>query len=521
MKYWTNTISKHSLLVILLFYFLFYLINLTLLPIFVDESIYLDWGWSNTHLPGAWLNSLLDAKQPLIIWAFGIMENFFSDPLFAGRFVSVIIGTITLIGIYQLTINLLGKKTAFIAALLYSLTPIFVFYNRQALMEAAVACTGIWAGYATLALIQKRTTRNGLLLGIVFGLGFLIKTSALIFIITSSAVILWHILVKKQADLLKPYLYSIFALIILDSILFIDSTFWQTFSSNSRYSYSPLDIFTTPVTILHAWIYNFSGFLQIGFFFVTPLVFTASLIGLYLIFKRKLKNSISFLVYFCVSLLLEILAGKQQAQRYLSPFLPFLIISAAYTLTILWQSTLWKKLLVVISFLPPLIMTIMIIFAPYLYIQQLSKISRYSDTGYISGGISGYGINETMAYINDHASQSNPNMVLFGLNIGNPESAVDLYSNKSAMLFPFHIDSSFFPNIYQYNCFTSHYPVFFVTRDGQMVGLDRFFTLAKSFYTPDKVYAIKIYILNKNCKGKSVSLSELYQPEINAVQQLK
>jgi hypothetical protein len=77
MEHRVNQFRKHAFFVLVLIYFLSYLINLTLLPIFCDESIYLDWGWSNTHLPGALFNSLLDAKQPLLIWIFGIFEIFF------------------------------------------------------------------------------------------------------------------------------------------------------------------------------------------------------------------------------------------------------------------------------------------------------------------------------------------------------------------------------------------------------------------------------------------------------------
>jgi hypothetical protein len=387
-------------------------------------------------------------------------------------------------------------------------------------MEAAVGCIGIWAGYATLKLIEKHTIKAGLLLGFIFGLGFFIKTSALLFITSSSAILLWLIIVKKKTHLLKPYFMSIAAMILIDSILFIDSVFWQTISSNSRYSYSPIDAVTEPVVLLHAWLNNFTGFMQIGFIFISPFVFLAGLAGLFMIGKSKHNNRFAFLAYFILSLLLEILAARGQNQRYLSPFLPFLVISAAYVLTILCHGAIWKKLFVVLSCLLPSYLTLLIIFAPVQYIQLLSGISGYSDNSYISGNLSGYGINETMQYINHHASLSEPNMVLFGLQVGNPESAVDLYSNKSELLYPFHIDSRFFPGLNQYNCFTSQYPVFFVTRNGQMLGLDRFFTLAASFYTPDKLYAIKIYRL-KNCTGKSISLSTLYQPSINAEQQLK
>src|SRR3989344_2830446 len=153
--------KDRSILPLLLFYFLLHLINLTLLPIFNDEAIYLDWAWSYTHMPGHLYDSLLDAKQPLMIWVFAFFENFFTDPLYAGRFASVTIGAVTALGIYKITKQQVNKHAAIIATLLYSIIPIFVFYNRQALMEAAIACIGIWSFHALLKLLDKPTAKKG------------------------------------------------------------------------------------------------------------------------------------------------------------------------------------------------------------------------------------------------------------------------------------------------------------------------------------------------------------------------
>src|SRR3989344_8880884 len=109
---------KHFLLILAL-YFLLRLTNLTLLPIFNDEAVYLDWGWRETHIPDALYYSLYDGKQPLLMWFFGISETIFTDPLFAGRIISVLTGAFTLLGIYLLAKILFNKKVAVISALLY------------------------------------------------------------------------------------------------------------------------------------------------------------------------------------------------------------------------------------------------------------------------------------------------------------------------------------------------------------------------------------------------------------------
>ena len=511
-------INNRLIIFLLLIYFSLHLPNLTRLPIFNDESIYLDWGAFNTHVPGHLYDSLLDAKQPLLIWIFGIFENFFKDPLFAGRFVSVIAGSITAFGIFTLTQKLFNKQTAFIATLLYSIIPIFVFYNRQALMEASIATIGIWSFIALLNLLQKPTATNGIILGIVLGIGFFIKSSSLIFIVSSAFVILFCLYKEKKIKIVKSYSLSLITMACLNFLLFINPIFWQTLSSNSRYSYTLTELFSLPI---NGWINNIIGFFNIGIIFITPLVFVFSIIGIFLIKKNKIKDSQIFFSYFLLSVLLEIFLSKWQSQRYIVPFLPFIIIPASYVFNILWEKNLLKKGVVLLSFIIPLIFSLLIIFNPSYYIIELSKISGYSDTTYVYGQTSGYGINEAMKYMEDNSGGSKITMILFGLNIGNPESGVNLYSEKNPQLITLHIDSRFFNGMGSFQCLTSKYPTFFVARDSQQVGLDPYLSLQKSISTYNKSYSIGIYAPKKDCKGKAFSLSDLYQSSITKEIQIK
>lgn len=511
-------IKNRFILFLLLIYFSLHLPNLTHLPIFNDESIYLDWAWYNTHVPGHLYDSLLDAKQPLLVWIFGIFENFFKDSLFTGRFVSVIFGAFTAFGIYNLTQKLLNRQTAFIATLLYSIIPIFVFYNRQALMEASVATIGIWSFVALLNLLQKPTTKNGIVLGVILGVGFLIKSSSLIFIVSSLLIILFYLFKEKKVKIIEPYTLSLITMVCFNFLIFINPVFWQTLSSNSRYSYTLTELFSLPI---QGWINNLIGFFNIGFVFITPLVFIFSFIGMFVMRKNKIKDSSIFLAYFLLALFIEILLSKWQNQRYFLPFLPFLVIPVSYVFDILWKENILKKGIVVLSFIVPLVLSLLIIFNPSYYITELSKISNYSDTSYVYGQTSGYGINEAMQYIENHSSKSSPTLIVFPLNIGNPESVVDLYSVTTHNLAALHIDRQFFPNLSDYKCLSSKYPVFFVTRNNQQVGMDIYFSLEKKFSNPYGNYYIGIYTLKKNCIGKTLNLLDIYGPSLNKLMQIQ
>lgn len=513
MKGWKVIIFKHRfLLFIVCFYLVSHLLNLTLLPIFNDESIYLDWGWVQTHTPGQLYASVYDAKQPLMIWLFGIFANFFEDPLFAGRFVSVLFGLGTTIGIYILTQKLFSKPTALLAALIYSFTPIFVFYDRQALLESGVMCIGIWSCIGLLQMIRENTTKNSVFLGILLGVGYFIKSSMLLFAVAAIAVIVYEVFMHKRQDLVKSTLIAASGFVGVTILLLINPVFWQTLATNSRYSFTLAELFGFPIT---TWTVSIKGFFEISFFFMTPLLFILGLIGVWHISRKNQKEQQIFIFFFVGALVLQIFLVKMQSQRYIVSVLPFLVICAAYMLAILWNGNAVKRSIVVISLLIPLCVTVLQIHDPVRYIKQFSQYSKYSETAYIHGQTSGFSVKEMLAYLNAQTNPSQPTMIFFGFNVGNPESAVSAYTQKTKNLIGLHIDAKLFENLNQIDCFTSDYPAFLVTRDTQMMGMEKYFVLDKAFVHPDGNYAVGVYKLKSECNGKTASLSSYYQKAID------
>jgi len=98
------------LVVLFLAYFLLRLPNLTLQPVFADEAIYVRWAQVMRAEPTMRFLPLSDGKTPLFMWTMIPFLKIFNDPLFAGRFLSVISGFATLLGVYLLGRNFLGYK---------------------------------------------------------------------------------------------------------------------------------------------------------------------------------------------------------------------------------------------------------------------------------------------------------------------------------------------------------------------------------------------------------------------------
>ena len=114
--------------------------NLTLLPVFVDEAIYVRWAQVMRAESTLRFLPLSDGKQPLFMWLVIPFLKLFSDPLLAGRLVSVASGAATLVGIFLLSYALFkSKKVAIVAALIYAVSPFSFFFDRMALVDSLLS----------------------------------------------------------------------------------------------------------------------------------------------------------------------------------------------------------------------------------------------------------------------------------------------------------------------------------------------------------------------------------------------
>ncbi|KKU87267.1 MAG: Glycosyl transferase family 39, partial [Candidatus Gottesmanbacteria bacterium GW2011_GWA2_47_9] len=159
-------------------YLLTRLTNLTQLPVFTDEAIYIRWAQIGSQDANWRFISLTDGKQPLFTWLAMITVRIFPDPLLAGRIVSVFAGLGTLVGIWLLAKEVFQKpRIAFFASVLYVLSPFALVYDRMALYDSLVAAFFVWNLYFAVLLVRRLRLDIALILGMSLGLGMLNKTS--------------------------------------------------------------------------------------------------------------------------------------------------------------------------------------------------------------------------------------------------------------------------------------------------------------------------------------------------------
>jgi len=479
-------------------FFLTRLINLLRLPIFNDEAIYLDWGWREINIKGQLFFSLADAKQPFLMWIFGFFQKIFSDPLLAGRMVSVIAGSLTLWGLYCLGKKYFSKKTALIAGLFYIVIPIFLLYDRQALMESAIACVGVWTIYFFLKLYQKNKIKDAIILGTILGLGFFIKSSSLIFFLTILLMSVW--LFKKNktklifgGNILLAFLTS--QIVVLP--LYFQKLFWQTLSTNSRFSLTIGELIRLPVLV---WWSNLIGMVEIMFWQITPPVFFLIIVGIVMFIKKEKKSEQKMLlVWLLISLGLVLLTVRNISPRYLVSFLPITLLFAADAISYFIGS-----LLAAVAVL----LTLAQIFSPNSYFSFLAKMTQYSQKSeYITGWTAGHGIKEAINYIQEK-NAGRPAFTGVRIDAGNPENAVFVYLYSSKNLRPVYFDSRIFNvNLNNFDCLQSKIPIYFVSRENQLAGMDKFLTEEKKFYKPEEKSYVGVYQLKTNCQGKTLRLN--------------
>ena len=122
-----NKRLKNSLILILIIavYFFLRCLNLTSLPVFGDEAIYIRWSQIIKSVDTLRFIPMTDGKQPLFMWLTAVSLKFF-EPLVAGRIISVFAGAGTLVVLF-----LISKS--FLPSLIYLFLPFAFFFDRLAI----------------------------------------------------------------------------------------------------------------------------------------------------------------------------------------------------------------------------------------------------------------------------------------------------------------------------------------------------------------------------------------------------
>ena len=392
---------KTEILCLLLFtvvYFSLRLYQLSSLPIFTDEAIYLHWAVVAKNDVAQRFISLTDGKQPLFVWLTVFSLSFFKDPLFAGRMVSVVSGLFTMIGLFFLGKELFRKRwIGLIAAAFYIFFPMAVFFDRMALYDSLVTTFCIWGLYVELLLVRYVRLDIALILGFVLGGGMLTKTNAFF----TAAFLPFTLLFfdwQKKARIQRLFLWGFYAILafvlayMYYSILRLSPFFYIIDQKNHEFVLPFSEWINNPFIYFSG---NMASFLFWILTYLTPPFVLLVLVGI--CFGKKHFKQIIFLVLCCVLPLVYLaFFGKIGYSRYLFFMITPLLIVAAFALVTLREyirnSMLFIGLVLIISVWP--------LYTDYKILTDVAKAPiPKGDVGqYINGWAAGGGVKEAIAF---------------------------------------------------------------------------------------------------------------------------
>lgn len=332
-----NAKQKHYLVfvLILVFYFILTLFQLNKLPVFGDEAIYIRW---TQLIIDDWQRYLFfpmnDGKTPLQMWLMIPFQFIFKNQLFAGRFLSVLIGAGNLLTIGLITKEMSSREkgrnlSQYLAMFFTSILSFTFFHHRMALTDALLFLNLNLSFFFTLKFIKKQKFFYLVLLVLSFFLALFSKLSALLFI-PSLLVLLFY---SKKFSL-KKFIKDVFLLLLALAIGFslfyglrFLPVFPQLFKRGGDFLY-PFEILFKK-EIFKIFFGNLNFFIDqfLAYFGLALLILSIAN------FNKKNKQTVILLLLALMAYVIPLaLLGKIIYPRYLLPTSLFIIVLASLNL---------------------------------------------------------------------------------------------------------------------------------------------------------------------------------------------
>ena len=385
-----------------LFYWISRSTNLTNIPIFTDEAIYIRWSQIGLQ-DAAWrFIPLTDGKPPLYHWFLMIALKFIDNPLIAGRFISNISGFASAILIWPLTYFLFNKKpVAHLATLFYLISPFMLLYDRLAIVDSLLTTTSIASALMAVLLVKTLRLDTALLFGGAIGAALLTKASGLIFFLLSPFALLtvnWKKtqLVKKGLTWSGLMVISLILSQLIYAILRLSQFYYRIEQKNYEFIIPLSEFLQHPFAMtwgnaksLFKWQLEY---LSLVFLMLIIVSFFS---------RTKYKEKLMMLIYYVAPFIMIASFNKIIFPRFLLFSTPFLLILAAVgaqqVLDYLKKD--WAKISVVaVLCLIPFRSSYLLITAP-----AIAPIPQADRDQYYDSWPAGHGISETVDYFRQQA----------------------------------------------------------------------------------------------------------------------
>lgn len=376
-------------LAILTVYLATRLVNLTLLPVFADEAIYIRWAQlMNQDFQRYAFFPLQDGKPPLYMWILTqVLPYFPNDPLWGARLVGVICGAVNLFGLgYLLKITGRSALTQKLGMGLYLVLPFTLWYDRMAVIDNSLT---MWLllSLIGLVLILKGQGKGGLIMGIGMGLALWTKTSSLFFIPVLLIIFLCH-RKKGKTQWLELVLGLGLALFIF-AVLLISPSFPALFSRSQDFTFSFQELLRGDLDHIPGNLFKLVRWLA---------TYTTIPVAISILFPIG-KRSRTYLLGIIIFSLPFIILGRVISTRYFLPLIILIIPLAADMLTQIYR----KQRLLLLGIGLAIVFFSLKFMLPSLFNPGATPLVREDEVQYLTEWSAGYGIPEVRDFIRKEA----------------------------------------------------------------------------------------------------------------------
>lgn len=376
--------------------------NLNELPIFGDEAIYVRWAQIMRNEPTLRFIPLTDGKQPLFMWVVILFQKVISDPLIAGRLVSVATGITTLVGVFVLSyISFGNRKVSLFAALIYAVSPFVVFFDRMALVDSMLSMFGVWSLIFSILTARHLRLDFAILTGFTLGGALITKSPGIFFVLMIPSSILFLRKDKKKDEVLLQliklgglWIVSFMIALGIYNIQRLGPNFHMLSSRTQDYVYPISHLLSSPLDPLKPFAHRIFQY----YFIMGPSVLVVMFaLGSIFSFKLKKKEVLILLIWLLVPIFAVSEFSKTMTTRYILFTAPYLIILASSVLLI--QKQLYKKVLVfgIVVFILQSFQFDSLLLTNI----EAAKLPRSERSGYLEEWTAGTGIREVSEYIRE------------------------------------------------------------------------------------------------------------------------
>lgn len=406
-------------------FFAYRLISLNAIPVFVDEAIYVR--WSQVMRAEATLRfiPLSDGKQPLFMWITIPFLKFFSDPLIAGRMVSVAAGVGSMVALFLVSQILFENIIlSSLASLIYAILPFSVFFDRMALADSLLSMFGLWSIYFSVLFAKTKRLDHAMILGFFIGGGLITKSPAIIYYFwTLLAVIFFGKINFSKKEQIKSLFFGAVAIVLIsqgiNSILRLGPGFSQIASRNQDYVFSWREVLQHPFNPLTGNLKSTVSWLWLLF---TPSIFITALLGF--LDKKRIKQALFILLVSLAPLIAQAFIAKVYTSRYiLYASIPLIILSSLGIYWLLQRKGVIIKALGVISLLIPVIVSAIYVIDPL-----KAPMSYDMRNGYLEEWTAGWGNKEIAQYLIAEESAGNKVVVFTEGYFGTMPDGLQIYT---------------------------------------------------------------------------------------------